>query len=77
MLAMVVNDDADSLTPSGASDYIASKLAPTEKGVASDKSYIFLRDFSLVFAAFACSSRVRQVRRTHSLTFITAVSDEN
>ncbi len=30
MLAMVVNDDAGHLTPSGVLEPIASKLAPTE-----------------------------------------------
>ena len=32
MLAMVVNDDVGSLTPRGALRFIASKLAPTERG---------------------------------------------
>jgi hypothetical protein len=30
LLAMIVNDNAESLTPSGALKTIASKLAPTE-----------------------------------------------
>ena len=36
MLAMVVNDNAGNLTPSGALSSIASLLAPTQEGRVSD-----------------------------------------
>jgi len=34
MLAMVVNDNAGNLTPSGVLEFIASRLAPTQSAVA-------------------------------------------